>query len=181
MCDRTGSPRNDLGRLLQRRRLDNCEPGYGKGRRHERPVLRGHASRVSVAHLDGPPGDAHVKPLLVKAGVIGMRLVPDGWVGSVVTRLVAVADGYELRHLTLLWCPVNVPSTNCDVATAGNSSPARRWAVTRTLACELLPAVPGVGFLVAEDVEAGLVGPAPGGRQRCFLLPDARAPPRQGR
>jgi hypothetical protein len=33
-----------------------------------------------------------------------MRLVPDGWVGSVVARLVAVADGYELRHLTLLWC-----------------------------------------------------------------------------
>src|ERR1700728_3241119 len=104
MSDCTRSPRDDLGRLRQRRRLDNCEPRYGKGRRHEGPVLRAHASRVRGAHLDGLPRDAHVDPPLAKAGVMGMRLVPDGWVGSVVARLVAVADGYELRHLTLLWC-----------------------------------------------------------------------------
>lgn len=57
-----------------------------------------------VAHLDGLTGDAHVDSPLEKADVMRMRRVPHGWVGSVVARLVAVADSYELRHLKPLSC-----------------------------------------------------------------------------
>jgi len=108
--DRTRSPRGDLDGFRQARRIDNGESGYGKGRRHERPVLGDRPGRVVVAHLDGLPGDTHLYSLLAEVSVVRMRRIPYGRVGPVIARLVAVADGYELRHLKLLSCTALAPS-----------------------------------------------------------------------
>ena len=55
--------------------------------------------RIVVAYLDGLSGNTHLGPLPAQASIVCMRRVPDVRVGALISRLVAIADSHELRHL----------------------------------------------------------------------------------